>query len=85
LADCQRAVTLAMRAVALTEEKDADILQTLGVALCRAGRDEDAVLALEKADALRTRGSNRRSAIDHAFLAISHQHMKESTEALAGL
>ena len=80
-----QAVALADRAVLLSGNAEPGILRTLGVARCRAGRFQEAVDALEKAEAMLIKSASPRSAVDRAFLAIALHHLGLASEATTSL
>ena len=70
-------VDLARKAVELSRQAR-DYVNTLGIALCRAGRDADALPYLK--DSLK-RGFGQTDAQDLYFLAIAHHHLGHTEEA----
>lgn len=83
--DLAHAVTLAQRSVDLTHGNNAELLNSLGVALCRSGRHAEAVKPLEGADALRVKVKSRRSVTDHAFVAIARPERGSKYDPRAAL
>ena len=75
--DPERAVMLARRAVALAPGQQLT-LDTLGVALYRAGKYAEAISVLERS---LTAGSGVFDAFDLFFLAMAHQQLGHRTEA----
>jgi WD40 repeat protein/Flp pilus assembly protein TadD len=77
VADLTRPVLLAEKAVA-SNPRDANSLNTLGAALYRAGRFEEAVRRLD--EAIKARGKSG-SVWDWIFLAMAHQRLEHAAEA----
>ena len=75
--DPERAIALAKRAVALAPEEQLT-LNTLGVALYRAGQYADAISVLERS---RAAGKGRLEAFDLFFLAMAHDHLGHREQA----
>ncbi len=72
-----RALTLARRAVSIAPEAR-DYLNTLGIALCRLGRDVEAIGCLEES---LERGFGQTVAQDLYFLAIAHHRLGNEARA----
>jgi len=77
--DPERAVALAQRAVALTPGQQLT-LNTLGVALYRAGQYAEAISVLEQS---RAAGKGQFDAFDLFFLAMAHQKLGHAAQARA--
>jgi tetratricopeptide (TPR) repeat protein len=82
--DAQRAVRCARRALELAPE-DPDVLNTLGVALYRAGRFDECLATLRRSDELGRARRDSRQAADVAFLAMAHWKLGHAEEARAEL
>ena len=81
LPDPERAVSLARKAVAAAPDQPL-ILNTLGVALYRAGRHAQAIATLEKS---LEAGKGKSDAFDLFFLAMSRRQLGEIARARADL
>jgi serine/threonine protein kinase/Flp pilus assembly protein TadD len=76
VADPDRAVQLAKQAVARSH-RNGTYWSTLGIALCRAGKPDKAVFALEQSVALRSGGAP----LDWFFLAMAHARLGAKDKA----
>ena len=82
--DYLRALRRAEAAVRLAPE-NGTYLKTLGVALYRVGRYEEALEALRRAIALDTAKRGGPTPTELAFLAMAHHRLGHAAEARAGL
>jgi WD40 repeat protein len=82
--DYLRALHRAEAAVRLAPE-NGTYAKTLGVALYRIGRYEQALEALRRATALNTANGSRSTPAEVAFVAMAHHRLGHAVEARAGL